>query len=77
MSEYTAKALIEPRDYRVVFVIQKARGPKIRAAGFFHIKTYSGICAGAPASGNREIPFSVSLSCFRLPNIIYASLLHG
>ena len=24
MSEYTAKALIEPRDYRVVFVIQKA-----------------------------------------------------
>ena len=23
MSEYTAKALIEPRDYRVVFVIQK------------------------------------------------------
>lgn len=25
MSGYTAKALIEPRDYRVVFVIQKAR----------------------------------------------------
>ena len=25
MSEYTAKALIEPRDYRVVFVIQIIR----------------------------------------------------
>ncbi len=27
MSEYTAKALIEPRDYRVVFVIQKKAMP--------------------------------------------------
>ena len=28
MSEYTAKALIEPRDYRVVFVIQSPEVPK-------------------------------------------------
>ena len=28
MSEYIAKASIEPRDYRVVFLIQKAAGPR-------------------------------------------------
>ena len=26
MSEYIAKASIEPRDYRVVFLIQKVKG---------------------------------------------------
>lgn len=29
MSEYIAKASIEPRDYRVVFLIQKSREPKL------------------------------------------------
>lgn len=28
MSEYIAKASIEPRDYRVVFLIQKISGTK-------------------------------------------------
>lgn len=35
MSEYIAKASIEPRDYRVVFLIQKSPEPTCAGTGDF------------------------------------------
>ena len=37
MSEYIAKASIEPRDYRVVFLIQKAAVPNRATAAITQI----------------------------------------
>ncbi|WP_418613508.1 hypothetical protein, partial [[Ruminococcus] torques] len=35
ISEYTAKAFTEPRDYRVVFLIQKDKYPVFKDFGYF------------------------------------------
>lgn len=43
MSEYTAKALIEPRDYRVVFVIQKI-------PNMYHVRDKLHLCNLPPFS---------------------------